>query len=595
MKIPDRIISEVADRLDMADVVSEYVSLQKKGGRYWGLCPFHSEKTPSFTVTPEKSVFYCFGCQKGGSIFTFIMDMEKFSFVEAVRHLARKAGVDFNFESGDSERDTQRREAYLELYRKVAGSFHHLLLNHKQAAGARKYLMDRGISQDTIGRFRLGYAPTDREWLFGFLREKNYSEVFLRISGLFSERRGSLIPMFRDRIVFPISNSRDEVIAFGGRSLREDSRPKYLNSPETFVFRKGENLFGPPGMFKAIRGLDEFILVEGYMDVLALFLAGKENCAAPLGTSLTSLQLRLLKRYAGKGILLFDGDEAGVKATWKAAVLCEQQGLTAAVVELSEGEDPAEIIEKEGPERLHNKLKYPINSFQFLIGKALLKYDFHTPDGKEGIFRLLDPYLEAVDSEVKRDGYLRVLAEALEVDFDSVRNDFVKGIKSLKRNTSVREGIMESSEVSADRFLMLAIVSNRDYFPRLRNTVAVDDIEDSRARALYIALEECFRSQENSLEALFACIDDRDLNELILRKISSEEFNINQDQLIEDGIKRIKQRSLEKKQHRLISLLSRKSQEGGDPAGLKDLLAEKMYLDEELQNLKVMPNDRPAE
>ncbi len=594
MRIPDHVISEVADRLDMIEVVSEYVHLQKKGGRYWGLCPFHEEKTPSFTVTPDKGVYYCFGCHKGGSIYTFIMESEKLSFTEAVRFLAEKAGVDLSFlDQQAAQYGASQREAYLELYRRVAGSFHHILLNHKIAAQARAYLMSRYVSQDSLKIFQVGYARPEREWLFMFLKEKNYSEEFLRDSGLFSSRSGVLNSLFRDRIIFPIRNNREEVIGFGGRALSEDREvPKYINSPETPFFRKGENFFGPPDVFKNIRNKDEFIIVEGYMDVLALCQASDQidNCVAPLGTSLTAGQVRLLKRYAQRGVLIFDGDEAGIQATFKAAGLCEKQGISVNVVDLPEGEDPAAIIEKDGAETLKKKLKCPINSFQFLLNRAFLKYDSQTPDGKEGIFKLLDSYLASIDSQVKRDGYLRILAERLGVDFESVRSDFLRGFNRTKKYKAGQE---EEIGISSDLFLMLAISVNRDYFSWLRNTIIEDDIEDSRAKELYIALEECFRNEENSLESLLEHIEDPGLKELLLRKISSEEFNINQDRLIRDGISRIKQRSLETKRSCVASLITKRA--GSRPEELKELLAEKIFLDEELQKLKVMLNDRSEE
>ena len=404
--IPDHTLTEITDRLDMVDVVSGYVPLKKRGNRYWGLCPFHTEKTPSFSITPDKSVFYCFGCHKGGSLYTFIMEMEKLDFVEAVRFLARLVGIELELE----QRDSSRRDAYLELYRRVSGSLHFLLSSHARAAAARNYLMSRGVSQDTLNLFQLGYAPADGRWLFDFLSEKSYSREFLLESGLFlKDRKGSPRTLFRDRVIFPIRNSRQEIIAFGGRCL-SDYGPKYLNTPETPFFRKGENLFGPPGVLKRIRETNSFILVEGYMDVLALYQGGIDNCVAPLGTAVSVGQLKLLKRYSENGILLFDGDEAGIRATERAIHLGEQQAMAMEVVPLPENVDPADIIEKEGPETLKKSLKYPINGFQFLLNSALSRYDYKTPDGKQGIFEFLDSYIATVGSQVRRDGYLRMLA-----------------------------------------------------------------------------------------------------------------------------------------------------------------------------------------
>ena len=585
MKVPDHIISQIGERLNIAEVVSEYVQLQLKGGRYWGLCPFHTEKTPSFTVNQEKGVFYCFGCQKGGSLFTFIMEMEKMSFMEAVRFLARKAGV----ELAAVESESAEREAYLELYRRVAHSFHHILLHHDQAAGARSYLMSRQIGQDVLVAFQVGYAPADRDWLCSFLKEKSYSEAFLRRSGLFSEKAGRLYPLFRDRIIFPIQNNRGETVAFGGRALGEGG-PKYLNSPETAYFHKGSHLFGPPGVFKSIRERGSFLLVEGYMDVLALSQQGIETCLAPLGTALTPGQVSLLKRYAQQGVLLFDGDEAGLRATEKAISICEQQELSVQVVELPEGKDPAEVSEKEGPEALQKILKCPINSFQFLLQKALERHNVHTPEGKDKIVQYLGPYLSLVMSQVRREAYLRLLAERVGVDYESVRGEL---LRTGSRERGPAAPVEEQPKLvigSSDLFVMAAVACNREHFPQVRNLISVEDLEDPRARALFIAMEECFRAEESSLEALLARLEDAGLRDLLLERISSGEFTTNQERLIQDGIRRIKRRALEKRREQVETELVHRAGGGGEPSLVKDLQAEKMYLDEEIESLKVMRN-----
>ena len=571
----------------MQAVVSEYVHLEKKGGRLWGLCPFHTEKTPSFTITPDKSVFYCFGCHKGGSLFTFIMEVEKLSFVEAVRLLAEKAGVDIQLEEGDSK----LKGAYLELYRRVAGTFHHLLLNHPEGSRARSYLKGRAVAEDTWKTFQLGYAPANRLWLYKFLVEKKFSKEFLGSSGLFTGQEP--VALFRGRIIFPILNHRNEITAFGARSLRADVQPKYLNSPETEFFRKRQTLYGISGVYQTIRREDSFVLVEGYMDVLALWQAGVENCAAPLGTAVTAEQVRLLKRYASRGVLLFDTDEAGIRAAERTIVLCEQQDLPTEVVRLERGNDPAEILEKEGPEALKKKLKSTINSFQFYLSTAHSKFDSRTPDGKRAVIRHLSPYLTSLDSQVKRDGYFRLLAEDLGVDFESVRSDLLRGAEtSITRNNSHRRA--EAQGISADLFLLLAVAVNREFFPEVRNTVVVEDLEDLRARKYFVALEECYRQGETTEEALLRRLEDEELRDLLLGKTVSGEFTINPEGLIRDGLREIRRRSLEKRRRSLVSALTRSKDQ--DPGKLKELLAEKMYLDEELQNLrKVVVDERPSE
>jgi len=576
MRIPDHILAQITDRLDMQAVVSEYVHLEKKGGRLWGLCPFHTEKTPSFTITPDKSVFYCFGCHKGGSLFTFIMEVEKLSFMEAVRLLAEAAGVEIQPEEGDSK----QRDAYLELYRRVAGTFHHLLLNHPEGSRARSYLKGRAVAEDTWKIFQLGYAPANRLWLYKFLIEKKFSREFLLRSGLFTGQEPAAL--FRGRIIFPILNHRNEITAFGARSLGADVQPKYLNSPETQVFRKRQTLYGAPGVFKKIRGEDSFVLVEGYVDVLALWQAGVENCVAPLGTAVTAEQVRLLKRYASRGVLLFDTDEAGIRAAERTILLCEQQDLATEVVRLVRGSDPADILEKEGPEALKQKLKSTINSFQFYLSTAHSKFDSGTPDGKRAVIRHLGPYLNSLDSQVKRDGYFRLVAEDLGVDFESVRSDLLRGAeRSITRNNSHRTA--EVKGISADLFFLLAVAVNREFFPEVRNTVAVEDLEDLRARKYFVALEECYRQGETTEDALLRRLEDEELKDLLLGKTASGEFAINPEGMIRDGLREIRRRSLEKRRRALVSALTRSKDQ--DQGKLKELLAEKMYLDEELQKL----------
>jgi DNA primase len=560
----------------MQAVVSEYVHLEKKGGRLWGLCPFHSEKTPSFTVDPDKSVFYCFGCHKGGSLFTFVMEMEKLSFVEAVKLLAEKAGVQIEVEEGDSK----RREAYLELYRRVSGTFQHLLMNHAEGTKARSYLQSRGLAQETWSAFELGYAPAQASWLYKFLREKKFSEEFLKASGLFSGREGTAL--FRGRIVFPIRNHRNEVVAFGARALRSAVQPKYLNSPETEWFRKRETLYGAPGVYQDVRREKAFVLVEGYLDVLALWQAGVRHCVAPLGTAVTAEQIRRLKRYAPRGLLLFDTDEAGIRAAERTILLCEQQDLPTEVIRLQRGKDPAEILEKEGPQALKKSLESTITSFQFYLSTAHSKYDSRTPEGKRAVSRHLGSYLTSLDSQVKRDGYIRLVAEDLGVDFESARSDLLRGTeRSRTRDDSYRRS--EAQVPSADLFFILAVAVNREYFQEIRNTVAVDDLEDPRARKYFVALEECYRQGERTEEALLRRLEDEELKELLLEKTASGEYSLNPERLIRDGLREIRRRSLEKRRRLLISALARA--EGQDAAKLRELLGEKMYLDEELQKL----------
>jgi DNA primase len=601
MRIPENTLSEIRGRLDIAEVIGEHVALRRKGGRYWGLCPFHQEKSPSFSVTPDKGVFYCFGCHKGGTVFDFIMEAEKVPWRDAVEMLAKKAGIEIPRE--DEEQGGIKRETFFELYRRVAGSFQWLLNEGGQAESARRYLEGRGVSREMIGMFQLGYAPPDREWLFHFLTQRSYSAEFLSKTGLFvgNAQRG-VSALFANRIMFPISNPRGEIIAFGGRSLG-DGQPKYLNSPETAFFRKGENLYGMERAAPAIRGAGFFILVEGYIDVLAMHQAGVGNCVAPLGTALTEQQVRLLKRYATKGVLLFDGDEAGRKATARAIEMLESQDLIVQVVELPGGQDPADFAQKGDFVTLKELLAHPQESFPYLVEKALGAHDSARAEGREEIRDFLFPFVAAPLSQLRRDGYLTLLADTLGADAQAVRQDFASwmsrrrfggprssrgGAGAPGQGRGAGDARGEGQEaVSSDLFLMLAVAANREFFSLVRNGgIVLSDLDDERARSLFVALEEAYRAEEPGFEALCARIEDAGLRDLAIRKVSSGEFDMNQERLVADGVRRIRQRALRKKVDMLSTEMKKAERETQNPARMRELLAEKMHLDGELERLK---------
>ncbi len=593
MRIPESTLTAIRDRLDIVEVIGETVTLQRSGGRYWGLCPFHQEKSASFTVTPDKGVFYCFGCQKGGTIFDFVMEIEKVPWRDAVELLAKKAGIEIPRE--DEQRDGVNRESFVELYRRVAGSFHWLLMEGQQGEEARRYLESRGLRRETLEAFQVGYAPTDREWLFKFLEQKSYTPDFLRKVGLFMDSaRGRGGALFAGRIMFPISNARGEVIAFGGRAMGE-AQPKYLNSPETPFFRKGENLFGLDKAAPAIRKEGRVILVEGYMDVIAMHQTGIAACVAPLGTALTEQQGRVLKRYAEKALLLFDSDPAGQKATDRAIELLEKQELLVQVVVVAGGKDPADLVQRGEGDALRSLLEKPQDSFSYSLGKALSSHDRTGAEGRERIRDTLFPFVAAAASPIRKDGYLALLADNLGVDADAVRRDFSAWVRKRQPRSAGAEGRASpgpeqrgaAAGVSSDLFLMLAVAAHRELFPLVRKGgIVLADLDDDRAARLYIALEEAFRAEEEGFESLCARIDDPALRDLAIRKVASGEFDMNQERLVADGVRRIRQRALKKKTELVSAELRRLEKEETEPARLRELLAEKMHLDSELERLK---------
>ena len=581
MRIPENVINEISDRLNMVEIVGAYVRLERRGNRYWGLCPFHNEKTPSFTLLPDQKGFHCFGCGKGGSMFSFIQEVENVPFPEAVEMLAEKAGVEIprQVESGDDK----RRAALKELYNRVAGSFHYILKNNDSAGPAQTYLEKRGIVPEIQDAFMLGYSPAEREWLYKFLRSKNYSDEFLAQSGLFS-RNYKKISLFWNRIIFPIRNARGDVIAFGGRLIEGDG-PKYINSPETVLFQKRRSLYGLHNSLPTLRKNRKFIVVEGYLDVIAFHIAGVGGCVAPLGTALTTEQVRMLKRYAGEGVLVFDGDDAGVSAAAKALVVCESAGIDCRVIELPEGRDPAEIVERDGPEALKNVLKYPINGFTFVVRNAIKSSDTDRAGAKENVVRQLLPILGEVQSEVRRETYIHELADALRVDPNSVQRDITR----LQTRRSTRPAEDEESSVlrvTPDLFLMLAVAANFHMFKDVRGQIRREDLEDEAARGLFISLEEAYRNEESSLDAILTRIDDERVRKALTERTASGEFSDNHVEIISDSVDRVLERSMTKKRTDVQTKIRVLEQSGGTMDEIRELLEEKMFLDTELEKIR---------
>lgn len=585
MRIPDETIREIERRVDIVDVVSRYVRLERKGGRYWGLSPFTTEKTPSFSVVPEEGFYYCFSTNKGGSVFTFLMETEGLTFPEAVEQLGKEVGI----EVGADPEDTQvarERDALKELYRRVAGSFAHLYKNHPSGEEARRYMADRGVTEEMVDAFGVGYAPPGRRWLFGFLADKNYSRKFLEKSGLFS-RKYPEISLFRHRVMFPIRNRRGEVIAFGGRALGEDSA-KYINSPESELFKKSRELYGMDLAFGEIRKKNEAILVEGYMDVIACHQAGAANVVAPLGTAFTEDQARSLHRLCDQVVLVFDADRAGIAAAEKSGRIAESNGLKVQVVSLGEERDPADILKSEGPDALLGALGERQELFDMLMRQAVKEADIGKSEGRELVLQKLFPYITIVDSEVQQDAYLTALSDLLQVERESVVSEFRKRGRTYSGESPQRRS---QEYLSNDLFIMLAAVKVRELFVRIRTIVEPTDLEDERAQAVYYALEDAYRRGESSRETLLDKLDSG-LRRLIYERLGGEEFAGDLTNPVEENLLRLRIRKKERQRRKVESRLRRSDT---SPEDLRDLLSEKMALDRELEELKVITHDRTSE
>jgi DNA primase len=386
--------------------------------------------------------------------------------------------------------------------------------------------------------------------------------------------------------MFPITNNTGEVIAFSGRTLK-DFGPKYINSPETVLFLKKNNLYGLSSSIKKIRETGYFILCEGQMDVIAYHQAGVKNAIAPLGTAFTHEQVKILKRYADKAVISFDGDPPGQKAARKAVMFFEEQDMTSKIVRLSANEDPSDILVNKGEKALHKVLKSTINSFDYILENAIISSDISTPEGKEGILRNLNDYLGSLTSEVRRNSCMNEIAERLGVRFDSVERDFMRGGHRSEKRAPEEQKIQKQEDISVELFLMIAVVVNRASFEFVRSKISIDDLKDSRARELYIALEESFRNEETYLDSVLSRLSDEHLVCVIAEKVTSDEFSINSDDLVKDTVKKIKKSSLLEKREEVVKKLKNISKDSVEDVNEMELLSEKIYLDQEIEKLRL--------
>lgn len=417
---PDRFIQEVADKTDIYDIVSQYVALKKAGGSYIGLCPFHSEKTPSFSVSPRKGIFHCFGCGVGGNAITFLMKIENLSFQEAVVQLAERAGIAVpELRSGEDKAARQRRADERErLYAVNLAAAQYFYSSIKDSPAAVAYLKGRGLTGADAKRFFLGYAKEGWDNLFSFLKGQGYVESDIQKAGLITmNESGNVYDRFRNRIMFPIFDTRDHIIGFGGRVL-DDSKPKYLNSPEGPLFSKSRNLFG---LNIARRAHEELvILVEGYMDAIALMRCGYSNTVATLGTALTTEQAQLLKRYFSEVVICYDSDAAGRKATERAIGVLREAGCTISVLDLKAKKDPDEYLQAYGRERFDRCLQERKPDMAYVMDYYGESYDVNDTAGKIAYIGALTPYLSAISDQVELDVYINALSGRTGVSPDAI-------------------------------------------------------------------------------------------------------------------------------------------------------------------------------
>lgn len=426
MPIPERFLDELIARTDIVDLVGEYVRLTKKGRNYWGLCPFHSEKTPSFSVSPDKQIFKCFGCGKGGGAINFIMELDSLPFRDAVGVLAKRVNLEVPDTGGFSAGMKERREKLLTINKAAARVFHKWLYAPEGAAGLA-YLQRRGLSRGTLTRFGLGFAPDRWDGLLTALAEQGWDKADLLDAGLaVSNKDGRIYDRFRNRVMFPIIDIRGDVIGFGGRVM-DDSTPKYLNSPDTPVYNKSRNVFALNIAKKSRAG--RVILTEGYMDTISLHQAGFDSAVASLGTSLTAEHAQLLARYFKDAVIAYDGDGAGVSAAQRAIPLLERAGLNVKVLRVKGAKDPDEFIKKYGPEAFARLLDKSENHIDYRLEQLRGRYDLSDDSQRVEFLREATGVIASLHSAVEREIYGGHAAQMAGISAEAMAQEVKKELR----------------------------------------------------------------------------------------------------------------------------------------------------------------------
>lgn len=591
MYYPDELIEEIRSKNDIVDVISGYVKLQKKGSSYFGLCPFHNEKSPSFSVSRQKQMYYCFGCGAGGNVFTFLMEYENYSFLEALKCLADRAGVELPEQEYSKEaRQRADMKAVLLEINKVAAQYFYVQLKSPQGAHALTYLKNRELDDDTIKVFGLGYSNKYSDDLYKYLKTKGYRDDMIAQAGLISvdEKHGAY-DKFWNRVMFPIMDVNSRVIGFGGRVMG-DGKPKYLNSPETMIFDKSRNLYGLHRARSSKRSY--FLLCEGYMDVISLHRAGFTNAVASLGTALTPGHASLIKRYVSEVYLTYDSDAAGTKAALRALPILREVGITARIIRMEPYKDPDEFIKNLGAEAFEERIQKARNGFMFSLEVLEKNYDMTSPEGKTEFMKEAARRLAEFDEEIERNNYIEATAKAYHVGYEELKKlvsrvavqtglakPVTKPRSTLNREKGKEDGIQKSQKI-----LLTWLAADEDIFRQIRKYITPEDFSEGMYRTVAELLYEQYDNHNpNPAQIINHFTDEeehREVASLFHTRIKELTTISKQEKALEETIIRVKNYSIEERSARLAPT---------DIQGLQKLMEAKRAL-QDLKGLHISIN-----
>ncbi|MBP9854998.1 MAG: DNA primase [Candidatus Omnitrophica bacterium] len=569
--IPEDIVSQVIERSDIVEIVANYVALKKAGRNFKGLSPFNHEKTASFIVSPDKQIYHCFSSGVGGNVVSFIMQMERLDFPEAIRFLARKHGIEIperNTTDGSAQKNN--REIIFQVNELAANYFHNILLSDKSTTvhQAREYLKQRGVSLETVKKFKLGFALDQWDGLIQHLRQKNIPLGIMETAGLIIARdnKEGYYDRFRNRIIFPIADIQSRIRAFGARTL-ENAGAKYINSPETDIYTKGEYLYGFDLAKSAVTQNDFAVIVEGYMDCIMPQQAGYENIVASLGTALTQQQIRNVRRFTKNVVMLYDNDKAGEAAMIRSFDLLIEEGINVKVGSLAEGEDPDSFIRKFGIEIFRQKISESKNLFDYKLHQLNLKYDSKTVEGKAKICDEMLPTINRYSHSVKQAGYIQQLAVNLGLTESVLMVELRKlqeGIRPSQQEP-IKVKKIETIAPTAESSLLKLLLEENGLIESTQKDVNIEDFQDSKVKSVISRLFDLFDQGKdfNSLD-LINSFDDEETVRFITSLVADEQVIVSdKEKVYRDCVNRLKKDRVKEYRRELLELI-REAEEAGD-------------------------------
>lgn len=569
-------ISAIRERSNILEIVSDYVSLKKTGKYYKGLCPFHSEKTPSFMVNEGKQVFHCFGCGEGGDIFTFLMKIKNLTFPEAVEELAKRYGIKLTEPNMKKKRELVKRELLLEL-NKIASEYFYTILHSSKGKEGWNYLMKRGINKDIIEEYRLGYSLDQWDGLVKYLSEKKLPmDLAVEVGLVIPKKKEGWYDTFRNRIVFPIFDMHNRVIGFGGRLIKE-GEPKYINSPESIIYHKGETLYGLHVARQFISEKDLVVIVEGYFDLLTLHQFNIKNSVATLGTALTSQHIRILKRYTNNLYTIFDADEAGLKAVLRSLPLFLEEDVTAEIITLPKGEDPDTFLRKGSSEDFNKLIIQALPMMDFFFERLEKTFDLRTIEGKVKMAKEAIAMLNKIPDKIKKSLYIKALAEKIEIQ-ESILHEIIqsppkKGDDVLKRR-AIGRGFQKSEEM-----IIQLLIHHPQYISIVSKYAVLDEFQNVNLKLIGKEIENQY-SKKGRLDLSILLISVNEDLRSILSELAFEDLQLEREQtekLLKDCIRKIMEEKLKKDKIELLKKIKEAEKIGGGRV-LEGLLKERQEL-----------------